>query len=339
MSLRRLSVCTLAFAALAFVPTARADANASDGAAPQRDVRAWLMRIHDAAGRQNFQGTFVVSSPGNVASARMAHFCDGSNQYERIESLDGARRDVYRHNETVHTLWPAKGVAVVEQRTLPASFPALLQSGGDGVAEWYEVEPRGEERVAGHAADVLLVKPKDSYRYGYRLWSDKASGLLLRADVLDPRGEVLETSAFSDITIGIRSRPESVLQPMKRLDNYRVLRPVLSPTRLESEGWSMRGSAPGFRLVSCVKRQMERPGTPGDPDGHRVLQAIYADGMTYVSVFIEPFRENRHTGPVATVTGATQILSVRHGDWWITAVGDVPPATLRLFATALERRN
>lgn len=339
MSLRRLSVCTLALVALAFVHAARADTNASGGATPQRDVRAWLMRIHEAAGRQNFQGTFVVSSPGNVASASMAHFCEGSNQYERIESLDGPRRDVYRHNETVHTLWPAKGLAVIEQRTLPASFPALLQSGGDGLAEWYEVEPRGEARVAGHSADVLLVKPKDSYRYGYRLWSDKASGLLLRADVLDQRGEVLETSAFSEITIGIRSRPESVLEPMERLDNYRVLRPVLSPTRLGAEGWSMRTPAPGFRLVSCVNRHVERPGTADDPNTHRVLQAIYADGMTYVSVFIEPFRENRHSRPVATVTGATQILSVRHGDWWITAVGDVPPATLRLFATALERKN
>jgi len=341
MSLRRLSACTLTFAALAFVPATWAEAAASGASGVHRDVRAWLMRIHEAAGRQNFQGTFVVSSPGNVASARMAHFCEGSNQYERIESLDGQKRNVYRFNDTVHTVWPANGVAVVEQRALTSSFPALLQSGNDGVSDWYEVERRGEERVAGHAADVLLVKPKDGYRYGYRLWSDKASGLLLRADVLDKRGEVLETSAFSEITIGVRPKPESVLQPMKHLDRYRVLHPVLTPTELEAEGWTMRQLAPGFRLVSCVSRHIDRPGTDAavvDND-RRVLQAIYADGMTYVSVFIEPYRENRHARPMATVSGATQTLSVRHGDWWVTLVGDVPASTLRFFATALERKN
>jgi sigma-E factor negative regulatory protein RseB len=340
MSLRRLSACTFTFAALAFVSPAWGEGAASGASAAHRDVRGWLVRIHEAAGRQNFQGTFVVSSPGHVASARMAHFWEGSNQYERIESLDGQKRDVYRYNDTVHTVWPANGVAVVEQRALTSSFPALLQSGNDGVSDWYEVEPRGEDRVAGHAADVLLVKPKDDYRYGYRLWSDKASGLLLRADVLDPHGDVLETSAFSDITIGVRPRPESVLQPMRHLDRYRVLRPILSPTELEAEGWTMREPAPGFRLVSCVSRQMDRPRAEGAVmSDRRVLQAIFADGMTYVSLFIEPYRESRHTRPMATVSGATQTLSVRHGDWWVTVVGDVPASTLRFFANALERRN
>ena len=106
-------------------------------------------------------------------------------------------------------------------------------------------------------------KPRDAYRYGYRLWSDKASGLLLRADVLGERGEVLETSAFSDCRIGVQPQPEAVLQPMKKLDGYRVLRPVLTPTHLEAEGWTMRQAVPGFRQVSCVKRPMDGAGDDG----------------------------------------------------------------------------
>ena len=102
----------------------------------------------------------------------------------------------------------------------------------------------------------------------------------------------------------------------------------------------MREPAPGFRLLSCVSRQMDRAGAEGAVTSvRRVLQAIFADGMTYVSVFIEPYQESRHTRSMATVSGATQTLSARHGDWWVTVVGDVPSSTLRLFATALERRN
>ena len=57
-----------------------------------------------------------------------------------------------------------------------------------------------------HEATVLLVKPRDGHRYGYRLWSEKASGLLLRVDVLGEGGSVVETSAFSDVAIGVRAQ-------------------------------------------------------------------------------------------------------------------------------------
>jgi sigma-E factor negative regulatory protein RseB len=281
-----------------------------------------------------------VTGGGAVSSARIAHYCEGKNQFERSESLDGQARFIYRHNELVQTVWPASRVAMIEQRALPASFPALLQAGDDRIVDFYDVHPQGVDRVAGHEARVLLVKPKDGYRYGYRLWADQASGLLLRADVLGERGDVLETSAFSEVTIGVKPQPESVLQPMKKLDGFRVLRPVLTPTRLEAEGWSVRQPAPGFRQVSCLKRPMEGTGLVDKNSAEpQVLQTIYSDGLTYVSLFIEPFNPQRHTRPMLASVGATQTLMQQQGDWWITVVGDVPPATLRTFARELERRK
>jgi sigma-E factor negative regulatory protein RseB len=322
---------------------AQASAAAGEGAAQAREVRAWLLRIHEAASHRNFQGTFVVSGGGSVSSARIAHFCEGANQFERSESLDGQARHVYRHNDVVTTLWPATRVATVEQRTMLAEFPALLQAGDDRIADHYEVRPQGAERIAGYEANVLAVKPRDGLRYGYRLWAEQQTGLLLRADVLGERNEVLETSAFSDVTIGVRPQPESVLAPMRKLDAYRVLRPVLTPTRLELEGWAMREAAPGFRQVSCVMRPMD-DAAPGEAAvaakgvaDSQVLQVIYADGLTYVSVFIEPFDARRHTRSMLASVGPTQTLMQQQGNWWITVVGDVPSATLRMFARGLER--
>jgi sigma-E factor negative regulatory protein RseB len=305
-----------------------------------RDMRAWLLRIHNAASQRNFQGTFVVSGGGSVASARITHFCDGRNQYERIESLDGPARQVFRHNDLVHTLWPASRVALLEQRDLLTAFPRLLQAGDDSMHEVYDVQALPPERVAGREADVLLVRPRDAHRYGYRLWADKASGLLLRSDVLGGRSEVLETAAFSDVAIGIRPQVESVTQPMRRLDGYRVVRPVLKPTKLEIEGWSMRIATPGFKQVSCVRRPMDdSAGAAGTAAPREVLQVIFSDGLTHVSVFIEPFNVELHTKSLLTAVGATQTLMTRQADAWVTVVGDVPVSTLRAFASGLERRR
>jgi sigma-E factor negative regulatory protein RseB len=313
-------------------------------AAAEPDVmRAWLMRIHQAASQSNFQGTFVVSGGGSVASARIAHFCDGRNQFERIESLDGPARQVFRHNDVVHTLWPASKVARVEQRDLLTSFPALLIAGDSRIQDLYDVQAQASERVAGREAHVLWVRPRDSHRYGYRLWADMASGLLLRSDVLGDKMEVLETAAFSDVAIGIAPRFDSVLLPMRKLEGYRVVRPVLRPTTLDAEGWAVRRAPPGFRQVSCVRRPIDRvdssePSKDGPAD-RDVLQAIYSDGLTHVSLFIEPYDAARHTRALTTSIGATQTLMLRQGSWWITVVGDVPAATLHVFASGLERNR
>src|SRR3954470_20627946 len=139
MLLRCVAPLAFFFAALAAHPAVAADS--ATGLTPaQNPVRSWLLRIHEAASRRNFQGTFVVSGGGNVASARMAHYCEGSNQYERIESLDGKARNVFRHNDVVHTFWPTNRIALVEERNLLNSFPALLQAGADTLADWYDLQ-------------------------------------------------------------------------------------------------------------------------------------------------------------------------------------------------------
>jgi sigma-E factor negative regulatory protein RseB len=333
---RPLLALTILGALCSFMPLAGAQP-ASQPSPEPKEVRAWLMRIHEAASHRNFQGTFVVSAGGAVSSARIAHFCEGPNQFERIDSLDGQTRHVFRHNEVVHTLWPQARVAMVEQRDLVNSFPALLQVGDDGIADFYEVRQTGIDRVAGHEASVLLVRPRDNLRYGYRLWAEKTSGLLLRADVLGDKGELLETSAFSDVAINVKSQPEAVLLPMRKLDGYRIVKPSLTPTKLDAEGWALRQMVPGFRQVSCVKRPLED--ADQSAGAAEALQTIFSDGLTYVSVFIEPFSPERHTRQMLTTIGATQTLMRRQGDWWITVVGDVPAATLKAFAGGLERKK
>ena len=290
------------------------------------------MRIHDAASRQNFQGTFVVSGGGSVSSARIAHFCEGTNEFERSETLDGQARHVFRYNDVVTTVWPASKSALVEERDPIAQFPALLQGGDDHLFDFYDVRRQGIERVAGRDADVLAVRPRDAHRYGWRLWADRSTGLLLRAEVIGEHNEVLETSAFSDVAIGVKPHPETVMQPLKKLDGYRIRRPALVSTRLAAEGWEMRRPAPGFREVRCVKRPMDDAEVPPP-----VLQSIFSDGLTHVSVFIEPFDPRRHTRALHAAVGPTQTLMQQQGDWWVTVVGDVPPATLRIFAKGLAR--
>lgn len=299
------------------------------------DARSWLARIHDAANQRNYQGTLVFTAGGVLSSSRVAHFAVGDQSYERLESLDGRQQRIYRLNDAVHTLWPQSRVAVVEKRGVMSNLPSTMQSVDPRALEQYEVKAEADDRIAGRAARVLLLQPRDEHRYAQRLWADKETGLMLRADVLGHQRQVLESTAFSEVEIGVRPQPESVKQPIKSLAGWKVLRPQLQRTELGAEGWVLERPVPGFRFAGCVKRSQDSAdGTEGT-----LLQAVYSDGLTHVSLFVEPVDGRRQYAPMSGQMGATATLRQRRGDYWITVLGDVPPATLRAFAEALERRR
>jgi len=322
-------------AGLAFWPLVGCAGGAS-GPASSAGTQGWLQRIHKAASQRNYQGTLVVSANGSLSSSRLAHYCEANQYFERIDMQDGQPRSVYRHNDQVLTVWPAAKVARIEQRDAVALFPAVLSGSEDQLLERYEMVAEGSERVAGHDATVLLLRPRDSDRFAQRLWAEQGSGLLLRADVLAADGHVLESAAFTDVMIDVKAQPETVLAPMKRLDGYRVLRSSPQRTALEAEGWRLKAPVAGFKQISCVRQKLA-PDTDSDrAAADTVLQAIYTDGLTHVSVFVEPFRAEHHH-PGAAAFGATHTLMQALGPYWVTVMGDVPMATLKQFAAALER--
>ncbi|MFM2065811.1 MAG: hypothetical protein RLZZ584_720 [Pseudomonadota bacterium] len=334
-------------------------ATGAAGSTTPADGAALIKRLQESARLRSYTGTYVVSSAGAMSSARIVHAWDGSNQIERIESLDGQKRRVFRHNDAVHILWPASRSASIEPSGSLRGFPATPAADASSL-EMYELLPGADDRIAGHDAHTVTLRPRDNARFMQRWWLDRGSGLLLRADVVSERGDVLESAAFSELQLGARVQAQALLAEMNRLEGYRVSRNRVVPTDLEREGWVLRSLVAGFRPVHCVQR-MANDGpsrqaassagqTPGlaagsladagaSAGGNTVLQVIYSDGLTHVSIFIEAYRPDIHVPEPVIAMGATHALVRRLGEWWITVVGDVPPATLRHFALALERRK
>ena len=77
----------------------------------------------------------------------------------------------------------------------------------------------------------------------------------------------------------------------------------------------------------------------GQPAPEGAIQWVFSDGLAAVSLFVEPYDARRHAQEGLFASGATQTLTRRVNEWWLTAVGEVPAATLRAFAQGLERRK
>ncbi len=319
---------SLAFAA----PQAAHAAPRIDDAAPAGEMYHWLNRINEAARTTSYEGTYVITTPSQISSSHVVHISQDGNQYERIDVLDGQQRQIFRYNDVVHTLYPGRKIAIVERRIGGDAFPALLKTDDARLGESYGIREQGDGRVANRKAQVIQLVPRDDLRFGYRLWADDATGLLLRSQVLNPKGQVLEQAAFSELKVGTAIAADSVIKAMKSLSGYRIHELKLTRTAPEKEGWTLRNGVPGFLPVDCVLR-------PLSSSGGRLLQWIFSDGMATVSVFIEPVNPALHLSEGRRSSGATNSLTVRNAAWWVTLVGEVPQATLERFAHELQRRE
>ena len=308
-------------------PPAAAAATAE--AKGERSIGEWLQRMQDASRQRSYVGTFVVSSSyGNLSSARIWHACEGPLQVERVESLSGVPRSTFRRNDEVITFFPEIRLARSERQESLGLFPELLKTTEGAIAELYTARRVGTDRVAGFDTEVVHVQPKDNLRFGYRIWSERKSGLVVKLQTITPDGSVLEQSAFSELQLDAPLRAEKIAQMMKPPDGWAVEKSDAVKTTAEREGWALRTPVAGFKPMSFYRRSSEG-----------VLQWIFSDGLASVSLFIEDYVPQRPQQESVLASGATHTLTRRVQDSWLTVVGEVPPTTLKAFALSLERRK
>lgn len=306
----------------------------------QADLRMndWLRHVHEGSRRRAYVGTFVVSVGDFMSSAKIWHVCDGVQQLERVDTLTGVPRSTLRRDEDIVTFWPTSRVAVSEQRGGMASFPNQLQTANADIERFYKVRRDGNARVAGYDAEIVVMQPLDRHRFGYRVWTEKKSGLILKLQTLDTSGAVLEQSAFSELTLDAPVRARELSQMMRATDGYQLQKTSLIKTSETAEGWMMSKTVPGFNPASCFKRTL-LPNASNESSREQVFQWVFSDGLASVSLFVGLFDPERHQQSGAYTMGATHTLTKRMGRWWVTAVGEVPETTLLSFVQGLERRE
>ncbi|MEZ2299044.1 MULTISPECIES: MucB/RseB C-terminal domain-containing protein [unclassified Variovorax] len=353
--------CVLVFAAFCLAQAATAQtrsgaANAKSATAtaqtdepPAMSVTEWLQRMHAGARQRNYIGTFVVSAPGgDLSSARIWHVRDGEHQIERIEALSGPQRSTFRRNRSVMTFLPEAKVVKVEKRENLDLFPNLPDKPDGSIGDFYDVRAIGKDRVAGFDADVVQLVPHDTLRFGYRIWSERRSGLVVKLQTIDSDSRVVEQSAFSELQLDAPVKAQALSQMMSNTAGYRVEKLELERSNAQDEGWTLNAPVAGFKPRSFFRRPTATTATAatGDSSGKpkqdaATVQWTFSDGLASVSLFIERYDAARAPRDGVLTIGATNAIRRRlpepNSDWWLTAVGEVPQQTLNAFAQSLAR--
>ena len=319
---------TAAVALLAFASAAagqeRAGGAAAADAVDARSSEQWLQVVQQAARQLDYSGTMVYQQGADVRMSRIVHVFDGKVSHERLQPMDGRPREFIRRADEVKCLIPEAKRVVIERKTRAESFPGLAATGTAELLQHYTVRIAGRERVGGFDCQVLEIQPRQGDRYGYRLWVDRASGLLLRSQTVNRQGEVLEQMAFAEVRIGGIDREQ--LKPSWPTDGWRVDEAAHRPVDLKEQGWRLAPPS-GFKPLYAVRRPMA---------GGPALQAVYSDGLASLSVFIEPASAS-DAAEALPQRGPINAYARRVGDSTVTVVGEIPAETARSVAQAVER--
>ena len=315
----------LGFAMLACCGLAQAQGQGETSA----DTMTLLRRIYQATEKLSYAGTFVYQQGDRNETSRITRLAGPAGGIERVEVLDGMPREFIRTRDSVRCYLPESQTVKVERTNDARTFPAMLPEHISGLADSYTIT-RGEKvRIAGFDCEAVVLTPKDELRYGYKLWADVKTGMLLKARTFNRKGETVEQFSFVQLAIGNVSRERVKTKYVTQ--NWRIDDAAVTPVDLRRAGWTMGTELPGFRKIVEVTRKLG--------EARPVGQMVYSDGLAAVSVFIEPMSgraEKLRPGPSSL--GSFQIYTREVANHIVTVVGEAPAASVQRVADAVEYR-
>jgi len=310
------------FAALSFLLTV--------GVALGAEPKEWLERMNKALTTTNYVGVFTHVRGTRAETLRIIHRVRGRDVSERLLSLDASGREFIREGDEVTCYLPDKRTVLVERRSPDGPLLGALPSMADGAdSQVYEIRGGERQRLLGRNSRVIELNPRDEYRYGYRLWIDEQTYMPLKTQLCDKQGNVIEQILFSSIDLPERI-PDSMFKPQVDAANFRWLRADRRLALTASPAlWEAMRLPPGFRLTTSSNQAL--PGS-SEPVAH----LVFTDGVASVSVFVEPRKPDAKPAQGPARVGSSSAFSTVVDDHQVTAVGEVPPNTVKFIATQVK---
>lgn len=279
-----------------------------------------LQQMADAARLLEYRGRLLYMHGSDVTTLELLHARIDDREYERLTQLEGALAEVIRRGEHVVCVHADQSITRLVNRSSVTPL-GLHERLSNSLPVQYRLQLDGEDRVAGRAAYRMQLMPMDQFRYGYRLWTDQASHLLLKSELVDLSGRALERIEFVSLD----------LEPGLTVDDF-VVPAALKERALDS----LDASEPAHGRVQVVTGWLPEGFIEADRDvrlsgGERrpVAAATFSDGLAAFTLFVEEPGESKPEGvsKIGPTIAISRVIGSAAGDWLVTLVGEVPQLT------------
>ena len=300
---------------------------------------AWLnlQKSAYAARELNYQGVFVYQNGKQKSSVQITHMNTAGREMTRNVVLDNNTQapssqanhphEVYSQGNDIVIMRQKNQKMVIEKRRGQNLFPAMLPTDLRAIKASYNATLGHKEYIAGREAQVIDLVSNDALRYSYKIWTDTEYGLLLKMTLVDSKNKTLEQIEFTQLST-LNSQDVNWFQPKIDVSKSYEMQDKTAVNHVDSD-WIVAELPIGY--VKVDHRALVVPGksTPVD-------QMIFSDGISSVSVFIEPLNKGTRPKTGRMGIGSTNVCAHVLDGYQITVVGEVPPETVMQIAKAVS---
>jgi len=303
--------------------------NAAEGDAvttsENEQAKSWLERLSQSLRQLNFSTSFVVVKNNQ---AEPYHWLHGVTQdkieLEIVARLNGPRRDVLRKGDVVSYIEPEQEVYSIAASSLTSPIPSIFSHNISDLEDNYRFISVGRSRVLGRVAQLIRIVAKDEHRFGYWLWLDQKSGLLLKTAIITRQGQMLEQIQFTHLDI-----TSNVSENLVQLQETRL--PEVIELAVDNEMptlfWQINWLPEGFTAVKSDRHRIHQ-------NKKAVEFMLFSDGLVDVSVYINPSSQKQRPVEYAT-DGATLVFNQIINGLEVSVVGKIPLTTAKKIADSI----
>lgn len=304
--------------------------------ADAEQAKSLLEHLSKSLRQVNFNTSFVVVKNNQAEPYHWLHGIvknpenesenEGNNniELEILALLNGPRRDILRINNTVSYIEPEYAPYSISSEQISGPIPSVFGRDISVLENNYHFVSVGKNRVLGRAAQLIRIVPKDSHRFGYWLWLDQESGLLLKLAVITRQGNLLEQIQFTHLEIS-DTISETLLQ-LQTTELPKII-DITAQQKSTDLAWQVNWLPNGFEPIKSDRHRI-------DISKQTVEFMLFNDGLVDISVYVNPSKEKQRAIEFAN-DGATLVLSQVINNIEVSVVGKIPLETAKKIVSSV----
>ncbi len=292
------------------------------------ETPAVVQRMADAADRLSYRGVLVQIEGHYTQSLRVLHRAGTQGGIDRVNSLQGDYWELQRTAQRCR-IGMSGPRTVRDDALIAAMFPSVYPGRLLRTAAYFDFERVGSGRLAGRDVDFILARPRDQFRFARLFATDVATGLLMKASLLDARGRELRQAYFVELEIlGDLSPKQWDAQVAAAPAGLQWSEYTLDPRPLDKQIPWRADLPPGFAVVDYTRGPVRAGGPP-------IEQLTISNGLTSLSVFIDGAAAGGAAAEGFSTIDALNAYVTTVGGKQVTLLGPMPTVTLEAVAKGL----
>lgn len=293
--------------------------------AENEQAKHWLERLSQSLQQSNFSTSFVFVKNNQAEPYHWLHGVNQDNlELEIIARLNGPRRDVLRKGNVVSYIEPEQEVYSITANSLTSPIPSIFSDDISSLEKNYRFISVGRSRVLGRVAQLIRIVSKDNHRFGYWVWLDQQSSLLLKIAVITRKGQLLEQIQFTHLDI-----TDDLSENLVQLQETEL--PAVIELAVDSKTtalfWQINWLPDGFKVVESNRHKIHQ-------NKKAVEFMLFSDGLVDISVYVNPSSKKERAVEYAS-DGATLVFNQIINGLEVSVVGKIPLITAKKIADSI----